>query len=118
MISADKLSMRLETALGGRDLIVETSHRLPYAIFATSYEGKPGQFGGGEPATKSHGYQTDLLVAERLDAKRWVPRVVVEFQLGKINTHEALHQTHSPLPRHQRSSPFEQRHQTFGPCNP
>ncbi len=74
----------------GKGIIVETSHRLPYAVFVTSYEGKPGQSAVREPITKSHGYQTDLLIAEQLDAEQWIPRVVVEFKLGKINTHEAL----------------------------
>jgi hypothetical protein len=68
-------------------LIVVTGHRLPYAFHVDSYRGKFGD--QGAPESKAHGYQTDLLIAEQLDAG-WVPRVVVEFKLGSVTTHDAL----------------------------
>jgi hypothetical protein len=40
---------------------------------------------------KPYGYQTDLLISERLDdGEDWTPRVVVEFKLGSVTTHDAL----------------------------
>jgi hypothetical protein len=80
----------IERAMAGKDIVVETGHRLPYAVFVTKYKGRPGQSAVSQPIITSHGYQTDLLIAERLDAEHWIPRVVIEFKLGTINTHEAL----------------------------
>ena len=72
----------------GKSLIVETGYQLPYAFFIESYEGdlsaKPPV-----PVTKSQRYQTDLLIAEQ-HATDWVPRVVVEFKLGQVSSHDAI----------------------------
>jgi hypothetical protein len=81
----------IEAVLAGKNITVETSHRLPYAAYVANYRSKPGELAVGEPVTKSHGYQTDLLIAERLGtAGDWVPRVVVEFKLGGVTSHDAL----------------------------
>jgi hypothetical protein len=67
-------------------LVVETSHRLPYALYISHYHNQ------AEPAMAEPSmYQTDLLIAERRHRSTdWVPRVVVEFKLGTITTHDAL----------------------------
>jgi hypothetical protein len=67
-----------------KDLFAATSHRLPYAFHIASYK-------GSEPVRRSHEYQTDLLIGERLAGNSaWAPRVVVEFKLGNVSTHDAL----------------------------
>jgi hypothetical protein len=78
-------------AFAQQDIIVETSRRLPYAVHVASYRNTDGEAAFADPVTTSHGYQTDLLIAERLEGStNWVPRVVVEFKLGKVSTHDAL----------------------------
>jgi hypothetical protein len=46
----------------------------------------------GENSTKpiSAHYETDLLVYDSLETGNWVPRVVVEFKMGSVNTHDPL----------------------------
>ena len=79
----------VENTLAGRDLIVETGRRLPYAIHVTGYHAMPGV--DATPQLATHGYQTDLLIAERLlGSAAWVPRVVIEFKLGRVTTHDVL----------------------------
>ena len=82
----------VEKALARKNMIVETSRRLPYAMHISSYKSRAFEPGFAEPAaTETYGYQTDLLIAERLaEPGNWVPRVVVEFKLGSISTHDAL----------------------------
>ncbi len=81
----------IEAELVRRKVIVETGRRLPYAVHVSSYRNKAGKPAKAEPVTTSHRYQTDLLIVERLTASDvWVPRVVVEFKLGSVSTHDAL----------------------------
>jgi len=78
-------------ALARQRMIVETARRLPYAVHVASYRSKENEPALADPITASYGYQTDLLIAEQLaGSKDWVPRVVVEFKLGKVSTHDAL----------------------------
>jgi hypothetical protein len=72
-------------------MVVETGRRLPYAVHVSSYRNKAGEPALAEPVTTSYRYQTDLLISERLTATEgWVPRVVVEFKLRSVSTHDAL----------------------------
>ena len=81
----------IEAALTAKDIVVETGHRLPYAVYVANYRSKSGELAEGDPVIKSHGYQTDLLIAERLSpAGDWIPRVAVEFKLRSVSTHDAL----------------------------
>jgi hypothetical protein len=51
------------------------------------YRGKNAEPVMAEPSK----YQTDLLIGERYDdSEEWTPRVVVEFKLGNVTTHDAL----------------------------
>ena len=57
--------------------------RLAYGLEATSYRGE-------EAETKEHGYQTDILVIERLKDKKWQPRIAIEAKVGSVTTHDAI----------------------------
>jgi hypothetical protein len=77
----------IEKALTRKTMIVETGRRLPYAVHVSKYQGTTNQ----PVVDKPHGYQTDLLISERLDdGEDWTPRVVVEFKLRSVTTHDAL----------------------------
>lgn len=82
----------LKAEFRGGDLFVETDQRLPYAIPIASYSDRDGAPNLTDPKSeRPHGYQTDLLIAEKLaGTTRWVPRVVVEFKLGRVGTHDVL----------------------------
>jgi hypothetical protein len=79
-------------ALARQDVTVETGRRLPYAMHVLAYENREGEPALAKPTkTETHGYQTDLLIAERTsESAQWIPRVVVEFKLGSVTTHDAL----------------------------
>ena len=79
-------------ALARKNMIVETSRRLPYALHIMSYRSRAVEPALADPAeTEKLEYQTDLLIAERLaELGSWVPRVVVEFKLGNVSTHDVL----------------------------
>jgi hypothetical protein len=82
----ETLRCRIEKSLSRREILVETAIRLPYALHVVRY-----REGTTEPAvTDPRKYQTDLLISERIDPSDWVPRVVVEFKLGNVTTHDAL----------------------------
>lgn len=57
--------------------------RLSYGLEAVHYV-------GDEPEQRSHGYQTDILIVEWMDADMWKPRVVIEAKLAKVTTHDAI----------------------------
>jgi len=81
----------IETALAQQGITVETGLRLPYAVHVTGYRSASDGLSVADPVIRSHGYQTDLLIAERLKGDgNWVPRVVVEFKLRSVSTHDAL----------------------------
>lgn len=87
----ETLKTGVEAGLLGQGVIVETGRRLPYAVHVSSYHGDHGERSTVAPTTVQYGYQTDLLIAEpRGDGGEWVPRVVIEFKLGTVSTHDAL----------------------------
>ena len=87
----EEVKLSLQAALAREGLTVVTGLRLPYSLYVAAYRSKPGALASTDPATESHGYQTDLLIAEQQQAAaQWVPRVVVEFKLGSATTHDAL----------------------------
>src|SRR5262245_10820151 len=79
----------IEAVLPQQGLVVATGFRLPYAFHVDGYKGKAGELSISAPEPISHGYQTDVLIAEQLPTA-WTPRVVVEFKLGAVTTHDAL----------------------------
>jgi hypothetical protein len=84
-----KLSVKAE--LARKRLTVATGHRLPYSMHVSAYNSKDDGLAVTDPVTETYGYQTDLLIAEQQEAAaQWVPRVVVEFKLGSVTTHDAL----------------------------
>src|SRR4051812_33602485 len=84
----ERVKADVERALAGSGLTVETGYRLPYALQVAGYKKQAGEL-RAEGVTKHHGYETDLLIAEQ-EKTHWVPRVVVEFKLGRVSTHDAL----------------------------
>jgi hypothetical protein len=71
-------------------LKVEVGFRLPYALNIKAHKTPPTNANIQEiPGADFRRYQTDLMVAEVTESS-WVPRVVVEFKLGGINTHDVL----------------------------
>jgi hypothetical protein len=81
----------IEVALKQQAIIVVTGFRLPYAFQVASYRGKSDELATDDPEPMRNEYQTDLLVAERLEgSKSWIPRVVIEFKFGSVTTHDAL----------------------------
>ena len=78
---------RLTASLARPELFVKTGFRLPYALHIASYRDETVE----SPTSVQRGYQTDLMIAELIgDSRDWVPRVVVEFKLGRVTTHDAL----------------------------
>jgi hypothetical protein len=77
----------IEATLAQRGITVRTGYRLPYALQVFSYRSNSNEPVGEQ----SHGYQTDLLISEQLaGTDNWAPRVVVEFKLGSVTSHDAL----------------------------
>lgn len=76
----------------GRKVIVQTAWRLPYAVHVSGYRNRASSPGLADPLFgETQPYQTDLMIAEPLpNGTDWIPRVVVEFKLGKVSTHDAL----------------------------
>jgi hypothetical protein len=69
------------------EIFVKTGFRLPYSLQVEKYL----DTGVQNPQTSTRVYQTDLLIGESLgDTKEWFPRVVVEFKIGSVTTHDAL----------------------------
>src|SRR5271167_2443668 len=84
----EMLRADIEGVLRQGKMTVKTAVHLPYEIHVSHYIGESAQHPKTEPV---HGYQTDLLIGEPLDdSMDWVPRVVVEFKLGNVTTHDAL----------------------------
>ncbi len=78
-------------ALSDQCISVETRVRLPYAVHVTGYRSRRGKATLADPQVRDHPYQTDFLIAETHEPSGvLVPRVVVEFKLGKVTTHDAL----------------------------
>ncbi|HEX5242568.1 MAG TPA: hypothetical protein VFW23_04835 [Tepidisphaeraceae bacterium] len=82
----ESLVKPLAESLGSNtSLEVRTSYRLPYRYEIHCYEG-----GSLTPVKhKIAGYQTDLLILERISGG-WIPRVVIECKIGNVTTHDAL----------------------------
>lgn len=73
-------------ALAGCKVRVKAGKRLPYSHEVHRY--KPD---GPDPAkSQVADYQTDLLVFDEFDDRKWTPRVVIECKLGSITTHDVL----------------------------
>ncbi len=67
-----------------QNIRVEDSKKLPYSSEILSYSGE-------EPAGHNDiRYETDILIYEKNDQDVWVPRVIIEVKIGKINTHDAI----------------------------
>lgn len=63
---------------------VSSAQKLAYTCEVHEYKGDASH------APRMDRYETDLLFFDTLSDDRWIPRVVVEFKLGDINTHDAL----------------------------
>lgn len=69
---------------GYKNLIASQGSKLPYAYEILAYlDNTPTQ-------RNNVAYETDILVIEKLQAKEWKPRVVVEGKLGSVTTHDAI----------------------------
>lgn len=81
------LIMKIETKLQKTDksIYVVAGHRLSYTNEVLTYgkDNKPVK-------TKTVGYETDILIIERLDENSWQPRVVIETKLKGVTTHDAI----------------------------
>ena len=74
---------------------VEDSMKLPYSSEILSYSGE-------DPAGHNDiRYETDILVYEKVNKDAWIPRVIIEAKIGKINTHDAI--TYSQKARTQKN---------------
>ena len=66
------------------NLRVTDSLRLPYASEILTYiDNEPEQH-------NFIGYETDILIFEQLDDKRWKPRIIVETKINRVTTHDAI----------------------------
>lgn len=66
------------------NLRVTDSLRLPYASEILTYV-------DNEPEQHNFiGYETDILIFEQLDDKRWKPRIIVETKINSVTTHDAI----------------------------
>jgi len=73
--------------------------RLPYANEVLEYK-------GAEPkSVKSIGYETDLLVIEKLNSGNWKPRLVVECKINSVTTHDAITYSEKSF-AHKRVHPY------------
>ena len=77
-----KLAKKMTTLGLGRQLEIRVGEKLPYGHEITS--------SGDKHAVNVITYETDLLIVEKLDDSRWIPRVVLEAKLTKITTHDAI----------------------------
>jgi Predicted nucleotide-binding protein containing TIR-like domain len=85
----DILRTDVEKMMKGQNVDVRTGVNLPYQILVASYAGESAKT--KHPSMNTHGYQTDLLISEPINnSEGWVPRVVVEFKLRQVTTHDAL----------------------------
>ncbi len=67
------------------NIYVVDGHRLSYTNDVLSYsnDNKPD-------IINSVGYETDILIYERINETQWCPRVVIETKLGGVTTHDAI----------------------------
>ena len=65
-------------------LTVETRFRLAYGHEVSTY-GREGQ-----PTTRLHSYQTDMIIVEHARNGDYWPRVVVEAKIRSVSTHDAI----------------------------
>lgn len=86
----DLLRPSIEKSLSAKSLSVETSFQLAYALNIRGHKKKPAGKSTLDLAEyDSRSYATDLLIAEE-DDTNWIPRVVVEFKLTRVTTHDLL----------------------------
>ena len=44
-----------------------------------------------EPEQENYiGYETDILIFEKFDKKRWKPRIIIETKINSVTTHDAI----------------------------
>jgi hypothetical protein len=66
------------------NLRVVDGHRLPYSSEILTYS-------ENEPEQENYiGYETDILIFEKLDEKRWKPRIIIETKINSVTTHDAI----------------------------
>jgi hypothetical protein len=80
---------KLADTFRAENMVVQTGARLSYAVGMQSYADRDGMPDFSAPSPKPYGYETDLLISEKIGSG-WVPRVVVEFKLDSVTTHDAL----------------------------
>lgn len=89
----ERLNASLEAATKRRPSYqVLSKQELPYRneVFGYRSGGVPNSGLSPSKASAFVSYQTDLLVVENQSAKTWIPRVVIECKLSRINTHDAI----------------------------
>ena len=69
------------------NLVVEPRQRLPYASQVRSYADRELK---GKPEETKRSYETDFLVSEEKDQKKWTPRVVIEAKISEVTTHDVI----------------------------
>ncbi len=77
---------KIEKSLRSIDdnLRVADGLRLPYSSEILSYT-------ESKPAVQNYiGYETDILIFEQLEEKKWKPRIIVETKINSITTHDAI----------------------------
>jgi hypothetical protein len=81
------LKADIDVAFERQNVIVQIGDPLLYTLHVSSYHSESTK----PRKTSQNAYQTDLLISEQFTGSTdWVPRVVVEFKLGTVTTHDAL----------------------------
>jgi hypothetical protein len=63
---------------------VKDGCKLPYASEILTYnENKPEK-------QNFIGYETDILILEKIDMTRWKPRIIIETKINTVTTHDAI----------------------------
>lgn len=86
----ETVKLDISKSFSDEGLTVETQKRLPYAYYAMGYSEQQGKSHALQDRFGSPGYSTDMIITEPLGSSAWIPRVVVEFKLGSVTTHDAL----------------------------
>ncbi len=76
----------------------DTGIRLMYANEITEYEDE-------QPVYNDMSFETDILIYEWIDNKKWKPRVVIETKLSNITTHDAIVYSNKSY-NHKRVHPY------------
>jgi hypothetical protein len=77
--------IELELRLTNDNIRVEAGRRLTYANEILEYNDN------NQPENhESKGFETDVLVFEKVNENVWKPRVVIETKVGSVTTHDAI----------------------------